>query len=809
VVERVCNRSSHLADHVLGGAQGHVEGDVGGMIEVGCLGHYLLDALGRTHVGCRELVVVDDAGMLWWGLLMDNDEGRRAKKDVDGLSIQARRRFALDATSTMPPPLPSAARIASRLATAARKADKNATNVNKGELAAAVSQLRKARKATTKPSPEATETAPKETTKIIKNAAKPLPKAKRTVSQKPISTSEHDKQETTAANGLPVLEQDISETTRYKNLSSYRNTYTYYVHQDYPLGETLNNAFADTKSLGPAGKDKFPNNVDVVSESLCDQIIDYIGHDLDKHKGCDIIDIHPGACLWSQKIHERLKPRRHLLLEPDDRYLDTFIKPLLDQKDSAYRHTSLSGAAPKGYFETYDKIFNDELLPKRDPLPALDPRLRKPNDTLLVIGSLVRRYSEHRTGPNTVSFPSLILHQMAEAAQTNIMFQRYGLVRLLLWVPDDMKTVLPDSVLFKTGFSINLESSFDVAEVVGSDRSQISRTDVNKKALYRQRQDQLDVWGARRVLERMQSKGMSVPEHRRSDIHQKALDTDDETIQAYNPIRLPKDKPLQILVADHEEQIRKLEEWAAIPRVKRRHMAVPTPRSKLTSTSQEYLKLIEQPNCRLFIDVWGEQIALEHEYSSTKTQLPEETREDLESRLIAANTDLISAYHKQFSLDMRRQMRVLLDEIFALCKPTPMMQWDRRPYEPLTVAVEEFWPRFPMRLLDLKPRTEALGDDLMNVTEATHVRRGLLKAMFTHPSVPLVESIDRLGPGARDLIGPEFKDPFKGGRLDPEHLLTKDITRDQLNALTRAYIEWPFRPLGSEALEATDAEVVV
>ncbi|KAI4844563.1 S-adenosyl-L-methionine-dependent methyltransferase, partial [Aureobasidium sp. EXF-8846] len=514
----------------------------------------------------------------------------------------------------MPPPLPSAARIASRLATAARKAEKNATNVNKGELAAAVSQLRKARKATTKPSPQATETAPKDTTrtapkdttktapketiKTIKNAAKPLPKAKRAVSQKSISNNEHDKQETTAANGLPVLDQDISETSRYKNLSSYRNSYTYYVHQDYPLGETLHNAFAETKVLGPAGKDKFPNNVDVVSESLCDQTIQYIGHDLDKHKGCDIIDIHPGACLWSQKIHERLKPRRHLLLEPDDRYLDTFIKPLLDQKDSAYRHTSLSGAAPKGYFETYDKIFNDQLLPKRDPLPALDPRLRKPNDTLLVIGSLVRRYSEHRTGPNGVSFPSLILHQMAEAAQTNIMFQRYGLVRLLLWVPDDMKTVLPDSVLFKTGFSINLESSFDVAEVVGSDRSQISRTDINKKALNRQRQDQLDVWGARRVLERMQSKGMSVPEHRRSDIHQKALDTDDETMQAYNPIRLPKDKPLQILVADHEEQIRKLKEWAAIPRIKRRHMAIPTPRSKLTSISQEYLKLVDQPNCR-------------------------------------------------------------------------------------------------------------------------------------------------------------------------------------------------------------------
>jgi hypothetical protein len=54
--ERVA-ASSHLADHVLGGAQGHVEGDVGRMVEVGGLAHYLLDALGRVHVECRGLGV--------------------------------------------------------------------------------------------------------------------------------------------------------------------------------------------------------------------------------------------------------------------------------------------------------------------------------------------------------------------------------------------------------------------------------------------------------------------------------------------------------------------------------------------------------------------------------------------------------------------------------------------------------------------------------------------------------------------------------------------------------------------------------
>ncbi|KAG9696593.1 S-adenosyl-L-methionine-dependent methyltransferase, partial [Aureobasidium melanogenum] len=675
----------------------------------------------------------------------------------------------------MPPPLTQAARIASRIASAARAAEKTATKVNKGELAAAVSQLKKAKKSNKKTAPAKSESP----------STPSIP---------------------AAADGPSV--PDVSETTRYKNLASYRNLFTYYAHQDYPLSNSLSNVFTD-RAFGPSHKEKFPDNVDVVSEPLCDHIIDYLGPDLDKHKGCDIIDLHPGACLWSQKIHQRLQPRRHLLLEPDERYLHPFIKPLLDQKDSAYRHTTLSGAAPKGYFDTYDKIFNDHLLPARHPLPVHDPRLREPNNSLLVIGNLVRRYTDIRTGSNAVAFPNLILHHLAEAAQTNIMFQRYGLVRVLLWLPDEIKaSILPDSVLHRTGYSINLESAFDIAEVVGSDRSQLSRTDINKKSIHRQRQDQLDVWSARRVLKRMQSKGMAIPEHRRPEMHQKALDTDDESLSDYDPIRLPKDKSLQAAVDVHEKQLNEMAELAAIPRAKRKHLPPPTARFKLTSASQEYIKLFDQPSCRLWFDSWGLQLALEHEYSATKTKMPEEIRADLETRILAADKKLSAIQEKMFSKDVSKQMNVLIDELFALCRPDPMMEWDRRPFEPMTAADEEFWPRFPMRLVDLKPRAEVLGDDLMNATEANHVRRGLLKAMFTHPSSPLLESVDRLGPGARDILGPEFSDPAQGGRMDPKHLLTKDITREQLVALTKAYIEWPFRPLGSEALEASEVEVV-
>lgn len=46
--------SSHLADHVLRSAQCHVQRDVGGMVEVGCLADNLLDALWRIHPCSRS-----------------------------------------------------------------------------------------------------------------------------------------------------------------------------------------------------------------------------------------------------------------------------------------------------------------------------------------------------------------------------------------------------------------------------------------------------------------------------------------------------------------------------------------------------------------------------------------------------------------------------------------------------------------------------------------------------------------------------------------------------------------------------------
>ncbi|KAJ3503224.1 hypothetical protein NM208_g16558 [Fusarium decemcellulare] len=41
------------------------------------------------------------------------------------------------------------------------------------------------------------------------------------------------------------------------------------------------------------------NRLNIVSQDLCDDIINYLGPSLERHRGCDLVDLNPGVGLWS------------------------------------------------------------------------------------------------------------------------------------------------------------------------------------------------------------------------------------------------------------------------------------------------------------------------------------------------------------------------------------------------------------------------------------------------------------------------------------------------------------------------------
>ncbi|KAJ8125970.1 hypothetical protein O1611_g7668 [Lasiodiplodia mahajangana] len=120
------------------------------------------------------------------------------------------------------------------------------------------------------------------------------------------------------------------------------------------------------------------SRVNVASEKLCDDILSYIGPSLQRHQGCDILDIYPGAGLWSSKLHEFLQPRSHILLEPDAELYRPMLQPLLDKPGTKL--------VPKTgiIWRELSSVLTPEFFPHQA-IPD-NPDVR--NDTLLVTANI-------------------------------------------------------------------------------------------------------------------------------------------------------------------------------------------------------------------------------------------------------------------------------------------------------------------------------------------------------------------------------------------------------------------------------------
>ena len=82
------------------------------------------------------------------------------------------------------------------------------------------------------------------------------------------------------------------------------------------------------------------NRIHVVNPELCHDALNRLAPSLKAHHRCDLIDVNPGVSLWSRHLHAILKPRRHILVEPELDAFGDFIRPLLQEQGSSYRHVN-------------------------------------------------------------------------------------------------------------------------------------------------------------------------------------------------------------------------------------------------------------------------------------------------------------------------------------------------------------------------------------------------------------------------------------------------------------------------------------
>ena len=536
-----------------------------------------------------------------------------------------------------------------------------------------------------------------------------------------------------------------------------------------------------TKKASTPNGDK--SRVNIVSDKLCDDILSYIGPSLERHRGCDIVDLYPGAGEWSSKLNQFLQPRSHVLLEPDADLYRPFLQPLLDQPGTTLLPTA--GII----WRELASVLTPEVLPHQT-IPD-DPNTR--NDTLLVTANLC--FHPKKRFLRFDSIAVLVLHQLIDAVRMSALFQRYGLVRMLVWTsPDDKSSFLPKVIQTRRRQAIENDFSLEwIREVCGKEAA----------SEYHVRDDLIDRASLAATIERMRAANLEMPAGRESAAFREGLKR--------GQVPMPGTQPPTFTRHYHHTL------------------------SDLTATNAEQGGLDEESDefKTMKLYAWRAQtdIRKAERFHYTATGLDNILALRVSKR---ATPEEIAAAEKEWQRGLRElpktiqyEFQTYKDNLFAFRRSPPLLQWDRRPYEPLTVQPEEFFPRVECCLLDIQPRAPhpLLRQSGPGSTRSADIFDIVMGTLMHHPTHPLGPSLDALWPGAADYILPRWKsgqDLSRGGL--PLHLRGAELGPRSLDArqweeLFELWMEWPFRPefhdlvgrahdnMGAEDEEGLPAEI--
>ncbi|CAK4030716.1 Hypothetical predicted protein [Lecanosticta acicola] len=581
---------------------------------------------------------------------------------------------------------------------------------------------------------------------------------------------------------------------------------------------------------------------DIVSGKLCDDVLKYLAPTLEPYRGCTVIDVHPGACLWSQKLHDFLKPKRHLLMEPEEAYLDTFVKPLLEKPGSTYRHTKLSGAHPREYWSHYQTAIDEGLLPPMPKVSPDDSASRQLDTSVLLTGNLARLYQE-RSKARTADFPNVILQQMSWAALSNDICHRQGRVRMLWWLPDRHKEALiPQRHSRVNPLSAGLFLGTDITEVTGVQPANTFVTGPDARessvdALYRH--TSMREKAADDVQRRMREKGMSIPRGRKPlypDISSKGKPREYKDLVSPVAIRYETVKEFEGAFKECEARVKEVTQAAekslslrtpksAQKVLKPLHDSLRYPQCIPLTTSLHNFRpgrgvydtvlpkgefTVAQSRVMIIMDCSLRIVNMEAHYKhlEDKGLFSPEQLQSFKTNLISMEQTFRAEIDDKYRVMARYVDQLVTHQLVFFASP-PIIPFDRRSYESLLADTSDFWPKLPLALLDLTPTTRDLRMPpemqipLREVIKTTHE---LLKYLYLRRGSSLPSVLEMIAPNASKDLLPDCKtieDPRRGGRLNVEALKVRMLSTDMIEELVRAWFEWPFKPNSWELALAT------
>ncbi|RMZ70209.1 Mitochondrial transcription factor 1 [Pyrenophora seminiperda CCB06] len=537
----------------------------------------------------------------------------------------------------------------------------------------------------------------------------------------------------------------------------------------------------------------------LVSPDLCDDVLNYIGPSLDKHKGCDILDINPGAGLWSRKLHEYLQPRSHVLLEPRLDKFQRFLNPLLDAPGSKY---SLVNKDPTA-LQTYRDMVTERVFPHQTVHDPEDPKAQEPNNSLLVTGSLV--WDPRLPGMGFDSMAKQLFMHFATAIWANDLFYAYGLVRTLLWVQqDDASSTMAESVsnMHKANRLLEMTQNFNVIVKAARTARKLGKGSTGREPQY-------EIESTVRALKAGRERSMELPQHRCDYIHEFAADVEQESngtgirssedIQTYLKHKHQTGKPATGLLPqgyiDYYEQENALEEKYpdlnfdllvskdGIRGKKKNPIRGHSGEKEIGDVLKTSANVFAGRRTKIAVEKIADIGEAMFVQECNILGMKDGPQKDA---AMAKLEELNASWEQETSKMANNYLRAPtteVDERLAIrAPPSPRIQWDSRPFEPLTMHTNEAWPQCQLSLISSEPIPKLTGQS-PDYPEWVH---DFVFGLYAQPSDGINEALDKMQHGLSDIIDecPSLKDPSKGGRLQMNHL--------------RAYQNWPFKAPGSD-----------
>ncbi|KAK3168073.1 hypothetical protein OEA41_004519 [Lepraria neglecta] len=509
--------------------------------------------------------------------------------------------------------------------------------------------------------------------------------------------------------------------------------------------------------------------IEVVSPRLCDDAIQRLAPSLAQYVGCTIVDMNPGAGLWSSKLHDFLKPRRHVLVEPNQDYLP-FLQPLLDAPGSRYKYKNWDG----------EKVRHPDAYVEEGLIPDVEEARREGSLVLMVANFAGQKARRMDTDVGSKAHIRAI--DFTHSARHNRGFHAYGPTRLLMWMTDEEKRpLLPRTVGYRHKLAAYLEASFHVEEILGETAND---TKVN-------REDALEIESRKRVAERMAKEGIVLPPDRQLDLKD-VMYSLSQTSRSWH------------------REFEELDEGLKSQRISQ---FVGQPPGPLVAVGRSGVKKKGTPGLTPEYNRWrllrnvlmgeNKQIDKANQYLRKQEEIDkldlEAHRDGIDPK---TQEELLGTLDAKTNVHGRRPPR--------LRNGPPLLMWDQRKAEPLIAQSDEFWPsKEGLALLDFQPK---IPQPFPTNREQSTYFDMLATELMGVKGPNNIKLLNKIAPGAFEALVPKvsaFTDPRRGGRRDVESIRNRVLTPEQLYGLAMAWDKWLFKPQYlSDSMPQSNAQVI-